>query len=183
MTRKYPNYRKLSNLLSIILLTIFLNSCFDQVRKRPVGWMRLGPVKDFLADETYLSEKRLMIRRDQGGFSAMSTMCTYDLSALRRVVTGDTYIWVSSFSDSKFSATGEVLEGPARAPLPYYYLRIDALVHGGPIDTLYVQIGIERDKSWRLPFGTQPAPAPGSDSVDELLEVEEPAQGSTEVEG
>jgi len=182
MTRKFPNHVKLSYFITIILIIIFLNSC-DQVRKRPVGWIRLGPVKNFLADETYLSDERLMIRRDQAGFSAMSTMCSYDLSALRRVVTGDTYIWVSNFSDSKYTATGEVLEGPATAPLPYYYLRIDALVHGAPKDTLYVQIGIERDKSWRLPFGTPPAPAPGSDSVDELSEVEEPAPGSTEVEG
>lgn|GEM_PF-1389103 len=142
--------------IKVLLLSsavIALVSCFDQVRERPVGWMRLGPVKDMLADETYLSTERLMIRRDSVGFSAMSTMCTYDLSALRRINTGNTYIWSSTHTTSKYSATGKVLEGPATAPLPYYYLRLDSKLHGGPIDTLYVQIGIERDPEWRLPFG------------------------------
>lgn len=143
-------FRKIS--LMLLVISLVLSGCHDQVRKRPIGWMRLGPLKDFLAEETYLSEQRLMVRRDSAGFSVMSTMCTYDLSALRRVVTGDTYIWTSTLTDSKYHADGTVLSGPATAALPYYELRIDALVHGGPVDTLYVQIGIEKDKSWRRPF-------------------------------
>jgi nitrite reductase/ring-hydroxylating ferredoxin subunit len=133
-----------------VLLALSLAACEPGVRKRPVGWMRVGPVKDFLQPEVFLPDKRLMVRRDEGGFYAMSTACTYDLTALRRVLVQNGYIFVSERTGAKYTASGEIIEGPQREPLPYYELRLDALVHGGPIDTLYVRIGSEKPADWRL---------------------------------
>ena len=107
-----------------------------------------------LQPETYLPNYGIMIRYDAGGFSAMSTYCTHDISPLKRTNDG----WNSSYSTSQYSPDGQVKQGPAKGALPYYELRIDQGVAGGPVDTIYIEVGRERPATWRYPWprGTPP---------------------------
>lgn len=127
--------------------------CHTKVRKRPPGYLKIGPVKDYLAkNEYFLYDKRLMLRRDSRGFYVMSTLCTYDTSALvEKPLPGGGYKLVSVFEGSEYDRNGKVIKGPAVADLPYYKLEIAPEVYGGPPDTLYVKIGEEVSPDWRLP--------------------------------
>lgn len=137
-------------LLSLCCLLLF--ACQSEIKKRPFGYMRLGEVSGFLVPEKYLPDLRLLIKRDDRGLYAMSTECTHDLSALRLVERNGEKIFISDYSTSTYDWNGKVLSGPAKANLPYYSLRVDSGVYGGPKDTLYVDIGDERPPSWRLPI-------------------------------
>lgn len=140
-------------------------------RKRPPGYLRLGHVSKLLGRATELKDFDLILRRDEGGLSAMSTDCTHDLSSLvLRKVEGK-LILVSTLSASTYDVDGKVLSGPAKVDLPYYELRFDAGVYGGARDTLYVYVGREVSPSWRLPVtdemlrlaeGQSTAPTPGA---------------------
>jgi hypothetical protein len=81
----------------------------------------------------------------------MSTACTYDLSPLERhdAETNQEH-WISSYTTSQYAVDGAVLKGPTTHPLPYYELRLDAGVYGGTPDTLFVRVGEERPREWRL---------------------------------
>jgi hypothetical protein len=137
--------------LFAVLLALTFTGCEPSHRERPFGYLRLGPVGNFLKEETFLESDRLLVRHDAGGFSIMSTECTKDLSPLHleQSPSGER-IWKSKYTASSYSYDGKVLTGPAIKDLPYYDLRIDAKVYGGPKDTLYVEIGKERSKEWRL---------------------------------
>ncbi|MBX7139312.1 MAG: Rieske 2Fe-2S domain-containing protein [Oligoflexia bacterium] len=134
----------------LICSLILAGGCRERIQTRPIGWMHLGLLKDLLAEETYMPEKRLLLRRDAGGFYIMSTECTYDLARLVRRPGGDGYIFVSPYNGSEYDYQGKVLKGPAVANLPYYVLRLDSSTYGGPKDTLFVQIGVEKPVDWRL---------------------------------
>lgn len=112
--------------------------------------MRLGEVSGFLVNEKYLPDLRVLVRKDARGLYAMSTECTHDLSALRLVERDGRRVFVSDYSTSTYDWNGKVLSGPAKGDLPYYYLRVDSGVYGGPKDTLYVDVGDERPATWRL---------------------------------
>src|SRR5690606_2157788 len=68
--------------VAVVTLAISLAACKDTVRRRPYGYLKLGPVEKFLAPETFLASHRLLIRVDDRGLYVMSTECTYDLSPL-----------------------------------------------------------------------------------------------------
>ncbi|MCB0318537.1 MAG: Rieske 2Fe-2S domain-containing protein [Bdellovibrionales bacterium] len=125
-------------------------SCQHSGRKRPYGYLRLGPLKEFLSSETFLEQQGILVRRDENGFYAMSTYCTYDLTHLSLKKKEATKILASSFTKSTYDLTGHVLTGPAEADLPYYELSIAAQSVESPIATLYVQIGDRVSSSWRL---------------------------------
>lgn len=80
----------------------------------------------------------------------MSTMCTYDLTYLKRKQVDGQTLYVSEYTDSKYDLQGNVVSGPAIAALPYYQLKLDAGEYGGPKDTLYVYIGKTVPPEWRL---------------------------------
>jgi Rieske Fe-S protein len=141
-----------------LLCAIFLIvgvSCCNDVKRRPYGYLRLGPVRDFLAPETYLTDKNLLIRRDAGGLSIMSTLCTHDLTPLKRQSKDGVVTFANVYSSSVYSGDGKVIRGPASVGLPYYSLSIDGALREGPKDTLYVEIGKEKDPTWRLPIAIE----------------------------
>lgn len=146
---------------SLIVLLLFV-SCTKKVKKRPYGYFRLGPVAEYLAPETRLEKFNLLLRRDEGGLYVMSTVCTHDLTYLLRKTVGEEDIFVSQYTASKYDINGKVISGPATADLPYYELKIDAGVYGGPKDTLYAYIGKEVSREWRLkvpdPVPAEPQP-------------------------
>ncbi len=141
--------------LVFMLLTFAICGCEPTVRERPYGYIRLGPIQDFLAEETYRPDMRLLIRRDVGGFSAMSTECTKDLTTLeiQQLPAGEK-IWVSRYSASTYAYDGKLRSGPAQHDLPYFELRFEPGKYGGPVDTLYAVIGPEKGKDWRLKVPT-----------------------------
>ncbi len=115
--------------------------------------MKLGKISDLATSESYLPDLRLVVRMDDNGFSVMSTVCTHDLTPLTRIDEGGKVVWRSSYSESSYSYDGDVLHGPSKAPLPYYNLKIDSSVYGGPKDALYAEVGVERPKNWRFALG------------------------------
>jgi hypothetical protein len=128
--------------------------CNSGGMKRPVGFVRLGPAAELAQrPETFFSEARVLVRYDGRGFSAMSTACTQDLSALTRIGDGPRRRWVSSLSSSAYDDEGRVIAGPTKAHLPFYELKLAAGTYGGVPDTLFVEIGMETESAWRLPFG------------------------------
>jgi Rieske Fe-S protein len=98
----------------------------------------------------YLDDTGLLLRRDEGGWYAMSTLCTKDLSVLQRKETPNGTILASTFTTSTYALDGHVLTGPATKNLEYYELFIDQGVADGPKDTLYARIGKFKPASWRL---------------------------------
>lgn len=143
-------YLHWKHVVSAMIVVLLLNACRSSVQHRPWGYLRLGPVQGFLKPETFIPQDRLLIRYDSKGFSAMSTSCTYDLTALVQRQEGEKTIWVSEETTSKYSSEGKVLSGPAKADLPYYELIIDTGDTEGVKDTLYVKIGAEKSPDWRL---------------------------------
>jgi nitrite reductase/ring-hydroxylating ferredoxin subunit len=137
-------------LVAAAAFLFFTLGCADG-RKRPPGYLRLGHVSGLLGRAQELKKFDLILRRDDGGLSAMSTQCTYDLSRLVLRKTDRGLILVSTLSSSTYDLDGKVLSGPAKVNLPYYELRFDAGVYGSPRDTLYVYVGREVSSDWRLP--------------------------------
>lgn len=141
--------------MAFLALLVTGSGCDRGGKKRPIGFIRLGPAAELAEQgETFISEARILVRYDQGGFSAMSTACTYDLSALTKVGYEGSKRWVSSYSTSSYDEAGKVLKGPARVNLPFYRLQLAAGRYGGPADTLFVEVGAETDPEWRLPWAS-----------------------------
>lgn len=145
----------------VVVVALAVAGCADG-RKRPPGYLRLGHISKLLGRATDLKDFDLILRRDEGGLSVMSTDCTYDLSRLVLRKVDGKLILVSTLSSSTYDLDGKVLSGPAKVNLPYYELRFDAGVYDGPRDTLYVYVGREVSPDWRLPV------------TDEMLRVGEP---------
>lgn len=140
----------------VFIVPLLLGCNLAGGRSRPQGFMRLGPIADLASrSETFLPEVRILVRHDKGGFSAMSTECTYDLAALSPTRRDGKVVWTSPFSTSSYDEFGHVLSGPARKALPYFKLRVEAgsVGQGTPAqaDTLFVEIGTEMPETWRLP--------------------------------
>jgi hypothetical protein len=137
----------------IVLVAVVAAACDSSVKRRPYGNIKLGLAAELgQHPETFFSEARILLRYRDGGFSAMSTTCTYDLSALTRVNDGTTKRWLSSYTSSAYDDEGRVLSGPTRAALPFYRMRLAAGTYGGTPDTLFVEVGQEVDQNWRLPW-------------------------------
>lgn len=142
-------------LASVVVFSALLTlcACFWGPKKRPAGFLNLGNVAQLAQhDETFFSDLKILLRRDSGGFYAMSTACTYDLSALIFSERDGKLLWRSQFTESAYSADGSVAHGPTRYPLPYYKLELAPGTVGGPPDTLFVEVGVERPSAWRLPL-------------------------------
>jgi len=140
-------------LLTGVLAILLLIACTPEVMTRPVGYVRLGPIAGFTDPENHLEELRLLLRRDERGFSVMSTMCTRDLSTLRRRVVNDKKVWYSDFSGSLYDNEGNVLENSASGNLPYFKLVLYPSAPGKARDTLFARIGTEVAEDWRFSLG------------------------------
>lgn len=150
--------QSVARLTSLVLLLAVL-SCNGGGQTRPVGYFKLGPVDELSRQpETPISELKLYLRHDEGGFSVMSTACTYDLSALIRVVTPEGIRWRSAFSTSEYNDEGRVVRGPARADLPFYKLTLSRDFYHGPVFSVFARVGEEVSRSWRLKEGDVAVP-------------------------
>lgn len=112
--------------------------------------VRLGLVADLKRPESFISDQAVLVRYDSSGFSVMSLMCSYDLSILKVALRDGRQILTSPNSESSYELDGTILTGPTKFPLPYYELEIAPGVNGGPADTLYAKISVEKPKQWRL---------------------------------
>jgi nitrite reductase/ring-hydroxylating ferredoxin subunit len=142
-----------ASLVRTLFLAMFLITtlgCEPEQRDRPYGYLRLLPVAQVTSSEIFLEDKWLMLGRDDQGISAMSTVCSKDLNSLQMQTVEGKRHWHCALCGSKFALTGEVIQGPAHAPLPYYLLLVDRAEVEGPVDTLYVRIGQRVAKEWRL---------------------------------
>lgn len=146
-------------MLALVLIIASALSCSSAGKKRPFGYMRLGPVNEMLSPETFMEQKGILLQRDDRGFYAMSTYCTYDLARL--VIKSDKENGqrrlVSRFSKSTYDMNGKVLSGPAVSDLPFYKLKMAVEFSTPPgeaievkVDNLYVKIGDEVSPDWRL---------------------------------
>jgi nitrite reductase/ring-hydroxylating ferredoxin subunit len=139
-----------SRLIILLLFLILSSSCRAKSLNRPPGYFNLGKVSELLSPETNIEKDKLLLRRDERGFYVMSTMCTYDLTYLERKNVDGKDLLVSTYTDSKYDLRGKVISGPSTVNLPYYELKLDAGVYGGPKDTLYAYVGKEVSPDWRL---------------------------------
>ena len=139
--------------LSVFLVGMLVLGCSDRPMKRPVSVIDVGDYRQFTEPFNYRPDQQIVVWKDEGGLSFMSTMCTYDL-ALLKLAPGPTGAleFTSNFSTSRYSQTGEVLSGPSKFPLPFYKARYGEAVLGGPKTSVYVEIPGEASKSWRLPL-------------------------------
>jgi len=145
-------------ILSIFLLLPLITSsgCDKSGQSRPVGYFKLGPAGELAkVPETPFADLKLYLRHDSAGFSVMSTSCTYDRSALTRVVTPDGIRWRSAFTSSEYDERGAVLHGPARSPLPFFKLQESRDYYNGTGWALYAKVGEEVSPSWRLKLGDE----------------------------
>ncbi len=144
----------LNTLLRSSIITAVLcfgGGCDIGTKHRPPGLFTLGSVAALQKSPlTVFPELKIAVRYDVGGFSAMSTACTSDLSPLVRSGTGDKEYWRSMYTTSEYELDGTVRKGPARSNLPYYEVRVAAGQYGGTPDTLFVMVGVERPREWRL---------------------------------
>jgi hypothetical protein len=168
---KRPNEgarRRSCRALAVLFFSlVIVTGCRDRGQTRPPGMLRLGPVDELARQpETHLTEQKILLRFDGKGFSAMSTACTYDLSALFRIETPEAPRWGSSYSESSYANDGSVLHGPAKASLPFFELRSAKDFYYAPSEILYVKVGEEVPSTWRLPFPSQLLPTQVSETVD-----------------
>jgi len=147
--RNFIKCRILTPLTGTLALFLLI-ACTPEVMTRPVGYVRLGPVADFTDPEHHLEELRLLLRRDERGFSVMSTMCTRDLSTLRTRIVNNKKVWYSDFSGSLYNNEGHVLENSAAGSLPYFKLVLYPSAPGKDRDTLFARIGTEVAQDWRF---------------------------------
>jgi nitrite reductase/ring-hydroxylating ferredoxin subunit len=135
--------------LGLLFITV-LSGCTEG-RKRPPGYLRLGPIAEFLDEPRNLEDFDMIVRRDTGGLYGMSTQCTYDLSQLELRRVDGKLVLVSAYSTSTYDLDGRVLTGPATVNLPFYELQFEPKVVGEPRTTLFARVGREVAPSWRLP--------------------------------
>lgn len=155
---QYGLLKRASLLAALTVLISVLSACNPAAQKRPFGYIKLGKVRELLGQETIIERGGLILRRDAKGFFIMSTYCTKDLSHLA-VTKGEGGATLSCpYDHSSFDGEGKVLTGPAISDLPYYKLEYSPDTYGGPVDSLYVKVGEEVAKDWRLELPGAPAP-------------------------
>jgi hypothetical protein len=143
-------------ILVLLPLLIEISGCSDSGQKRPFGVLRLGKIEDFNQAQTFFEVERILLRLDERGWSAMSTLSPLDLSPLIIVKKGTSLLFQSEDQNLEFDSLGVLIKGEPKALyLPFYLL--DRGVSGdngvgGPVDSLYVRVGKEVSSNWRLPI-------------------------------
>ncbi len=148
-------------LITILSSAIFIVGCKNQIKKRPLGFAKLGVIsayRDVPVREIY--EYAVLVRQDERGLYAMSTLCSHDLRRLKVKKNESGPILFCDVCNSEFDGSGKVLKEPAISPLPYFNLFLGEGLAGGPKDTLYARIGVEVNETWRLSFPKEYSLAP-----------------------
>lgn len=135
-----------------LILSLFGASCKQDVLERPPGYIKIGRISEFKEVENFRPDVRFLVIKDDKGIAAFSTLCTHDLTPLRLIHSEGGRVFVSDYTESRYSLRGKVLQGPSVADLPYYHVVVDSELLGGPRDTLYVHVGKKRDPEWRAPL-------------------------------
>jgi cytochrome b6-f complex iron-sulfur subunit len=74
-----------------------------------------------------VTKSKLLLGHDDGGYYALSSLCTHSSCDMSKPATGDVLSnndIVCNCHGSKFSPTGAVLQGPAKKALPAYALAL-----------------------------------------------------------
>jgi nitrite reductase/ring-hydroxylating ferredoxin subunit len=109
--------RQISSSLIVLSLPL-LTSCKDGYT-RPASEFNLGLVQDLLYNQQLVREKDILVYRDDGGWSALSTQCSHEGCALSY----QEERFLCTCCGSAFDHAGKVIKGPARNPLPYFEVR------------------------------------------------------------
>lgn len=136
----------------IVMVILLLVACEPSSRERPLGVVRLGAWQRFAQmepGELVLHDYRLLLRRDERGWSAMSLLCTSDLSPLVRREANGSFEWYSELSGVTYDSEGNIRSGKARRRLPFYEIFVDQGPPNSPV-MLYAYLGREKDPDWRL---------------------------------
>lgn len=110
----------------------------EAARPRPRK-LKLGKLADFLASSQVLELFRIILKRDELGFFAMSLICTHQGCLVAQ--NGEAF--VCPCHGSNFTLDGKVLNGPAARDLPFYQLSV---IDG----ELFVDFGALVGPEWRL---------------------------------
>lgn len=126
--------------------TAILSSCeLPRPKAPPPRRVSLGSLSRFSSAATSLPLERLLIRRDRGGLSAMSLVCTHQTCLVNAATETPQQELLCPCHGSRFTSGGKVIAGPARRDLPYYELSLDS------DQNLWVLLGKEVSSEWRLP--------------------------------
>jgi len=102
----------------------------------------LGKPSDFKTGTlTWIREKELFVLRNEDGFGVFSSRCTHLGCTIRRTAEG----FFCPCHGARYDERGQVTQGPARAPLPWYgiWLEQDGNIW---VDTSEeVEVGLVRD--------------------------------------
>jgi nitrite reductase/ring-hydroxylating ferredoxin subunit len=83
----------------------------------------IGRLSDFrVGTLTWLRERELFVMRDETGLGVFSTRCTHLGCIVRRTAEG----FLCPCHGARYDAFGKVLAGPARRPLPWYYVWLES---------------------------------------------------------
>jgi nitrite reductase/ring-hydroxylating ferredoxin subunit len=116
----------------------------------------IGRLSDFrVGTLTWLRGEELFVWRDETGLGAFSARCTHLGCIIRRTAEG----FLCPCHGARYDARGQVLSGPARRPLPWYRVWLEA------DGRIWVDVGSE----------VAPEPSPLAHS-DQMLGVTRQAQ-------
>ena len=140
-------------LFFVVFVMAVASGCDSGGKHRPFGYLRLGKLDSFSEPEKLLLKEAILLRHDEKGFFAMSTLCTFDLTPLL-LVSGESPsslpFFRSRVTTSTYNLDGVVTNGPATVNLPYFELELAPGGVGESPNTLYAKIGRKVDSSWRL---------------------------------
>ena len=103
-------------LLGLSLTSGFGGSGCERRYQRAGANHVLGEVQYLLFPKKHIRERALLLFRDDGGWSVLSTQCTHEGCDL----TYQDQVLLCSCCESVFRHDGMVLRGPAKDPLPFY---------------------------------------------------------------
>lgn len=109
----------------------------DEGESEPSGDQNVGNVASYPVGTLTFVGSKLVLGRDDGGFYAMTAICTHEQTNMQTDgVAGGTRVHCNNHG-STFDANGNVVSGPAGAPLVHYALDIEddgsIVVHAGSV--------------------------------------------------
>lgn len=123
---------------------LLVQSCeMPRQKQAPPHRVKLGILSNFSQTSVMLPLERLLLRRDERGYYAMSIVCTHQ-TCIIAASNQSTSEFICPCHGSRFSGAGKVLQGPASRDLPYYELERDGQ------GNLWVWIGKDVSPEWRL---------------------------------